>query len=94
MNVVSCRYSEGKQGCCLLHAVCDLNIKRTSALAALTSYTLGCCVLQCLIMLPYTFGNAVLSGRKIIELIDHGNIDINGTGLAVTAVGTLSGIGM
>ena len=49
-------------------------------------------------MLQYALWDTLLRGglrhSKIIELIDHGNVEIDRAWLAMTAVGALSGIGM
>ena len=42
----------------------------------------------------YAFRDLRLLDGQIIEFVDHGDIDIHGTGLAVSAVGTLSCVGV
>jgi hypothetical protein len=45
-------------------------------------------------MLHDTFGNLLLGGGKIIELVYHGYINVYGTGLAMSAIGTLTFVGV
>ena len=78
----------------LFHAVCDFYFKRTSAFAGSAGNAVRSMGLQCRIMLFDRGRNLFLHYGKVIKLVDHGDIDVFGAGLAVAAVGALAFIGM
>lgn len=80
--------SAAEKVCCFLHSLCNGYAKGTALFAGLTSNTLGSLVFQQLIVGLHCGRHFRLHDCQVIKFVNHGNVQIHGTWLAVAAVGT------
>lgn len=83
------KLSASKQFRSFLHAVCDLDLEGAPGLAALAPDAGGSGGGELCVVVAEALRHLALLYGKIIKLIHHGDIDVHGTGLAVSAIGAL-----
>ena len=79
-------YDLPKYFLCFLHPFDDGNAKGTACLAATAGDAVFCVLLQALIMSAHRRRYFRLHRRQVIQFIDHGNVDMHGTGRAMAAI--------
>ena len=76
----------------LLHPLDDRNAKGTSLFTAPAGNAVLRFGRERLVVCPDGVRSPVLHGRKIIQLVHHGDINTLGAGRAMAAVGALAGV--
>ena len=83
-----------KESSRFLHPFRNRNAERTAGFAGAAADACGSFLFQKFIVRLYGRRYVRLHRCEIIELINHSNIQINDTGLAVAAVGAFAAVGM